>query len=212
MGRIVCLEEAQDWRAEVAVRVDDEKGLKTDARPQVVENGMEGIVESNDKNHQSEDNEEKNSDDGKRPVVTPLKGPFVCTIDEINEAFNSVKSVRYSQPIVLSGMPFPYPHSPLPSLPIPLTYPLFSLTRCTSGVLSHLLLTPYSSGHTLGGTVFKIRSPTSGTILYAVGMNHTQERHLDGTVILNPGRCRGLRRRRKVAACLVGGWTRCANF
>lgn len=50
------------------------------------------------------------------------------------------------------------------------------------GDLSHLLLTPFPSGHTLGGTLFKIRSPTSGTVLYAVGMNHTSERHLDGMV------------------------------
>ncbi len=53
-------------------------------------------------------------------------------------------------------------------------------------MLSHLLLTPYSSGHTLGGTIFKLRSPTSGSIVYAVGMNHTTERHLDPTVLL-PG-------------------------
>ena len=50
------------------------------------------------------------------------------------------------------------------------------------GELAHLLLTPFPSGHTLGGTLFKIRSPTSGTVLYAVGMNHTGERHLDGMV------------------------------
>lgn len=51
-----------------------------------------------------------------------------------------------------------------------------------TGELSHLLLTPFPSGHVLGGTLFKIRSPTSGTVLYAVGMNHTGERHLDGMV------------------------------
>jgi cleavage and polyadenylation specificity factor subunit 2 len=50
------------------------------------------------------------------------------------------------------------------------------------GDLSHLLLTPFPSGHTLGGTLYKIRSPTSGTVLYAVGINHTGERHLDGLV------------------------------
>lgn len=30
--------------------------------------------------------------------------------------------------------------------------------------------------------MFKLRSPTSGTVLYAVGMNHTSERHIDGMV------------------------------
>ena len=49
-----------------------------------------------------------------------------------------------------------------------------------------MTITPYSAGHTLGGTIWKIRSPTSGTILYAVDLNHTRERHLDGTVILRP--------------------------
>ena len=32
--------------------------------------------------------------------------------------------------------------------------------------------------------MWKIRSPSSGTILYAVNLNHLRERHLDGTVIL----------------------------
>ena len=49
-----------------------------------------------------------------------------------------------------------------------------------------MTITPYSAGHTLGGTIWKIRSPTSGTILYAVDLNHTRERHIDGTVILRP--------------------------
>jgi Cft2 family RNA processing exonuclease len=31
------------------------------------------------------------------------KGPFVCTAEEINEAFDHIKAVRYSQPIHLSG-------------------------------------------------------------------------------------------------------------
>lgn len=52
------------------------------------------------------------------------------------------------------------------------------------GALSSLTLTAFSSGHSLGGTIWKIRSPSSGTILYAVGMNHIRERHLDGTALL----------------------------
>lgn len=61
---------------------------------------------------------------------------------------------------------------------------LFPLWSCSSGALSSLTLTAFSSGHTLGGTIWKIRSPSSGTILHAVGMNHTKERHLDGTALL----------------------------
>jgi hypothetical protein len=30
-------------------------------------------------------------------------GPFICTPEEINEAFDQVKAIRYSQPIHLSG-------------------------------------------------------------------------------------------------------------
>jgi cleavage and polyadenylation specificity factor subunit 2 len=46
-----------------------------------------------------------------------------------------------------------------------------------------LTITPFNAGHTLGGTIWKIRSPAVGTIVYAVNMNHMRERHLDGTVL-----------------------------
>ncbi|WVO19165.1 uncharacterized protein IAS62_000443 [Cryptococcus decagattii] len=68
-------------------------------------------------------------DDGSKK---PFKGPFVPTVEEIHEAFDWIKAVRYSQPLHLGGD------------------------------FSHLLLTPFASGHTLGGSLFKIRSPTSG--------------------------------------------------
>jgi cleavage and polyadenylation specificity factor subunit 2 len=96
MGRVVCLEEAQDWRAEVQVDEVPEEQVQEEAH------AMEGIDEE-----VPGDGEEK-KDKGKT-VLQPLKGPFVCTVDEINEAFNWVKSVRYSQPIVLSGKPFTSP-------------------------------------------------------------------------------------------------------
>ncbi|KAI0682693.1 beta-lactamase-like protein [Cytidiella melzeri] len=50
-----------------------------------------------------------------------------------------------------------------------------------------LTIIPFNAGHTLGGTIWKIRSPSAGTILYAVDMNHMQERHLDGTVLMRQG-------------------------
>ncbi len=87
----------------------------------------------------------------------PLQPPFICTPSQISSSFSHIKPIRYSQPIHLPGS------------------------------LSHLLLTPYESGHTLGGTIFKLRSPTSGTVLYAIGMNHAGERGLDGTVLLGGG-------------------------
>ncbi|TYJ58918.1 hypothetical protein B9479_000351 [Cryptococcus floricola] len=94
----------------------------------------------------------ESASEGEEVSRKPLKGPLVATSEEIHEAFDWIKSVRYNQPLHLGG-------------------------DC-----SHLLLTPFPSGHTLGGSLFKIRSPTSGTILYAVGINHTSERHLDGMV------------------------------
>ena len=48
-----------------------------------------------------------------------------------------------------------------------------------------MTITPFNAGHTLGGTIWKIRSPAVGTIVYAVNMNHMRERHLDGTVLIS---------------------------
>ncbi|KAG9039624.1 hypothetical protein FRB95_009205 [Tulasnella sp. JGI-2019a] len=78
----------------------------------------------------------------------------VPTRQDISLAFDSINTLRYSEPIHLGG-------------------------KCQG-----ITITPFSAGHTLGGTIWKIRSPSSGTIVYAVDMNHTKERHLDGTVIL----------------------------
>ncbi|KIO32800.1 hypothetical protein M407DRAFT_211516 [Tulasnella calospora MUT 4182] len=84
----------------------------------------------------------------------PHTEKYVATPHQILEAFEAVSTLRYSEPIHLGG-------------------------KCQG-----ITITPYSAGHTLGGTIWKIRSPSSGTIVYAVDMNHTKERHLDGTVIL----------------------------
>jgi hypothetical protein len=58
------------------------------------------------------------------------------------------------------------------------------LTNAFLGKCQGLTITPFNAGHTLGGTIWKIRSPSSGTILYAVNINHMRERHLDGTVLM----------------------------
>ncbi|WVQ80726.1 hypothetical protein IAT38_002831 [Cryptococcus sp. DSM 104549] len=126
MGRIVCLAEAESWRSECKVEA----------------------VEGEKANEDGEGESSMVVDLAKKP----LHGPFVPTAEEIHEAFDWVKAIRYNQPLHLGGD------------------------------LSHLLLTPFPSGHSLGGTLFKIRSPTSGTVLYAVGINHASERHLDGMV------------------------------
>lgn len=42
-------------------------------------------------------------DDGSKK---PFKGPFVPTVEEIHEAFDWIKAVRYSQPLHLGGQYF----------------------------------------------------------------------------------------------------------
>ncbi|KAH9173303.1 beta-lactamase-like protein [Lactarius sanguifluus] len=73
----------------------------------------------------------------------------------LHDSFNAVNTLRYSQPAHLSG-------------------------RCQG-----LTITPFNAGHSLGGTIWKIRSPSVGTIMYAVNMNHMRERHLDGTILMS---------------------------
>lgn len=79
----------------------------------------------------------------------------LATADEVEEAFEEIKTVRYMQPTHLEG-------------------------KCAS-----LTLTAYNAGHSLGGAVWKIRSPTSGTVVIALDWNHNRERHLDGTILLS---------------------------
>ncbi|KAK0230997.1 beta-lactamase-like protein [Armillaria fumosa] len=88
------------------------------------------------------------------PEDIKQKGKYIATSREVHDAFDSVNTLRYSQPTHLQG-------------------------KCQG-----LTITPYNAGHSLGGTIWKIRSPSSGTIIYAVNMNHMKERHLDGTVLM----------------------------
>ena len=144
---MVCLTEVQSWRSEHQIEEDDRNQVNGTA------NG-DGDVSA----------ESSGMGKGKEP----LRGPFVPTVEEVHEAFDWVKAIRYNQPLHLGG------ESIFPRLE--------KHVDLVIGDLSHLLLTPFPSGHTLGGTLFKLRSPTSGTVLYAVGINHTSERHLDGMV------------------------------
>lgn len=64
-----------------------------------------------------------------------------------------------------------------------LKFSFITVTDISTGKCQGLTITPFNAGHTLGGTIWKIRSPSSGTILYAVGLNHMREHHLDGTVL-----------------------------
>ncbi|KAL4076148.1 beta-lactamase-like protein [Scleroderma citrinum] len=87
---------------------------------------------------------------------TSFSGKYIATVQEVHDAYDVVNTLRYSQPTHLQG-------------------------KCQG-----ITIIPFSAGHTLGGTIWKIRSPSVGTIVYAVNMNHMKERHLDGTVLFRP--------------------------
>ncbi|KAG6833930.1 hypothetical protein H0H87_007941 [Tephrocybe sp. NHM501043] len=133
MGRIAVSEDVEGIRDEEDVGEEDEAKVKT---------------------------ENDNMELADEPASTPppkkegKKGKYVATLTEVQDAFDSINTLRYSQPTHLQG-------------------------KCQG-----LTIIPFNAGHTLGGTIWKIRSPSSGTILYAVNVNHMKERHLDGTVLM----------------------------
>ncbi|CAO1622599.1 unnamed protein product [Sympodiomycopsis kandeliae] len=86
--------------------------------------------------------------------TTPVRNRCIPTKAEIDEAFENIRTLRYLQPTALEGQ------------------------------MSSLSLTAHSAGHTLGGTVWKIRSPTSGTLVLAIDWNHVKERHIDGSGVI----------------------------
>ncbi|CAG8667410.1 18459_t:CDS:10 [Dentiscutata erythropus] len=73
-------------------------------------------------------------------------------LDNVDAAFEKVNTLKYSQPMVLGG-------------------------KCKG-----ITITAYAAGHTIGGTIWKIKKDTE-EIVYAVDYNHKKERHLDGTVL-----------------------------
>ena len=104
------------------------------------------------------------------PSANPRKRKYVATVQEVHDAFDSVNVLRYSQPCHLQGKEC--------------HHLVASASHGLPGKCQGLTIIPFNAGHTLGGTIWKIRSPSAGTILYAVDMNHMRERHLDGTVLM----------------------------
>ncbi|KDN51357.1 hypothetical protein K437DRAFT_254952 [Tilletiaria anomala UBC 951] len=80
----------------------------------------------------------------------------VPTVEQVEQTFDSISTLRYLQPYHFSH-----------------------------GNLAGLTLTAYNAGHSLGGTVWKLRSPSQGTIVIAMEWNHNRERHLDGSALLS---------------------------
>ncbi|KAK7470454.1 hypothetical protein VKT23_001879 [Stygiomarasmius scandens] len=109
-------------------------------------------VEKTEEDEESAPHDESEVDKPLLPI--PKSGKYIATVREVQDAFDSLHTLRYSQPAHLQG-------------------------KCQG-----LTITPFNAGHTIGGTIWKIRSPSSGTIIYAVNLNHMRERHLDGTVLL----------------------------
>ncbi|KAJ2931622.1 hypothetical protein H1R20_g5346, partial [Candolleomyces eurysporus] len=137
MGKIAVMEDVDGIRGEIDV------GEETDEQQETEDVEMD----------------EQSKEEGQKPVTsTGAQGRCIPTVIEVQDAFEAMNTLRYSQPIHLQG-------------------------KCQG-----LTITAFSAGHTLGGTIWKIRSPSSGTILYAVNVNHMKERHLDGTVLMmRPG-------------------------
>ncbi|EJD01140.1 cleavage and polyadenylation specificity factor subunit [Fomitiporia mediterranea MF3/22] len=113
----------------------------------------ESIRSEEDVDNRNETSNDAEAND-RMDVDDVLRRKFVPSPDDVREAYDSIHTLRYSQPAHLQG-------------------------KCQG-----LTITAFNAGHTLGGTIWKIRSPSAGTILYAVDLNHLRERHLDGTVIL----------------------------
>lgn len=79
----------------------------------------------------------------------------IASPSEVDAAFENINTLRYLEPTQLDG-------------------------KCAG-----LTLTAYSAGHSLGGAVWKLRSPSSGTLLIALDWNHNRERHIDGTALIS---------------------------
>ncbi|KXN89602.1 Cleavage factor two protein 2 [Leucoagaricus sp. SymC.cos] len=132
MGKIAAMEDVEGLR--------DEQDIGDEPIPETVHEEM-----------RPEENDEVSQEALAKPRVK--SGRYISTLVEVQDAFEYLNTLRYSQPTHLQG-------------------------KCQG-----ITITPFNAGHSLGGTIWKIRSPTSGTIIYAVHMNHMKERHLDGTVL-----------------------------
>lgn len=79
----------------------------------------------------------------------------VPTEQQVDETFDHITALRFLQP-----------------------------HRFGAGPLAGSTLTAYNAGHSLGGAMWKLRSPEQGTILFALDWNHNRELHLDGAALM----------------------------
>lgn len=76
MGRVVCLSEVESWRSEVRVAEGEDSAETASGNDEVVK---------------------------KEKIKQALRGPFVPTVEEVHEAFDWIKPIRYHQPLHLGG-------------------------------------------------------------------------------------------------------------
>jgi cleavage and polyadenylation specificity factor subunit 2 len=88
MGRVVCLAEAESWRSECLVEDVLPSTTNGDTEDHEMDGEETAIVETG-----------QSKEKGK----TPLRGPFVPTVEEVHEAFDWIKPIRYNQPLHLGG-------------------------------------------------------------------------------------------------------------
>ncbi|KAI9033149.1 beta-lactamase-like protein [Hyaloraphidium curvatum] len=87
---------------------------------------------------------------------TAVEAFELFTVEDVKKAFDPVVQLRYSQPYSLQGK------------------------NCQG-----ITVTAYSAGHTIGGTVWKIKKDTD-EIVYAVNYNHSKERLLNASDLNTP--------------------------
>jgi cleavage and polyadenylation specificity factor subunit 2 len=90
MGRVVCLAESESWLSEHKLESSEDKEVTASS------SALNGSM-------QDQQQLVATSNKGKQP----LRGPFVPTLEEVHEAFDHIKAIRYNQPLHLSGKSSP---------------------------------------------------------------------------------------------------------
>ncbi|PLW56559.1 hypothetical protein PCANC_01444 [Puccinia coronata f. sp. avenae] len=154
---------AEEWIAQRAL--EESNGLENST-------GLDNLSQSQNPNLSATDQSLQNApaETETSPKSNTLNPPsksnssdqiWKVSFKELRDAFDSVIAVRYSQPIHLGGK------------------------------LRPLTLTAHKSGHTIGGTIWSLRSPlhtvssaSSSTLIYAPIFNHVRESHLDSAALV----------------------------
>lgn len=84
--------------------------------------------------------------------LEPFSASLPFSYDQVDAAFDRIQRLRYSQPIIL---------------------------KSTSSACNLLAL---PAGHTIGGSMWRIRKAPAEDILYSPAFNHKKEAHLEGAV------------------------------